>query len=180
MNYVVTPLERIAGDRLRTTVSPALRRALVALGGAAIALGLLLGTEAMRFTRLERIGSGYASRITAIAARVHQAQAVEHDVAHLRSVNVRIASIRRSGDVGANELAAFGNALPADVWLTAVHRDGQAFAIDGGGRTLSAIASAVDALERLPSYATVRLVSLRAQGSGSAEVSYSIVLERRR
>jgi hypothetical protein len=179
-NYLVTPLERIVGHPIQIAISPAPRRVLVILGGAAVALGLLLALEAARLAQVERIGTGYANRDAAISARVEQAKAVRRDVEQLRSFDDRISSIRRTGDVTANEFAMFGNALPVDVWLTAVHGDGRALALDGQGRTLTSIASAVGALARLPHYAAARLVSLRTQGPGSTEVSYSIVLERRR
>lgn len=179
-NYLVTPLERIVGRPIRVAISPAPRRVLIAFGGVAVALGLLLAVEAARLADVERIGAGYANRVTAMAARVEQAQAMQRDVEHLRWFDARISSIRRTGDISANEFATFGNALPVEVWLTAVHGDGRTLALDGGGRTLTSIASAVAALQRLPQYAAARLVSLRTQGPGRAEMSYSIVLEHRR
>jgi hypothetical protein len=179
-NYLVTPLERVLGRSIQIAISAAPRRVLVAFGGVAVALGLLLAVEALRLADIERIGTAYENRVTAIAARVERAKAVQRDVEHLRAFDARISSMRRSGDMSANEFAMFGNALPVDVWLTAVHSEGRALALDGEGRTLTSIASAVAALERLPQYAAARLVSLHTQGPGSVEMSYTIVLEHRR
>jgi Tfp pilus assembly protein PilN len=91
----------------------------------------------------------------------------------------QLASVRRSGDVRANEIAALGNQLPEDVWLTALRKDGDAIDIEGGSGRLNTVAAALAALSRLPQYTEARLVAVHGEAARS-EVTYSIVLERRR
>lgn len=175
INYLVTPVERLVGNRLR--LLPAFRRPLMALGAALALLGILLGIEATRLDHLHREAAATETRIAALADVVRQVRAVEQDVARLRALGVRIAAIRRSGDIAANEIASVGNALPADVWLTSLRRDGATIAIDGGARSVTAIATALDPLAHLSG--TARLASARMP-PGSRELRYSVVLEPRR
>ena len=178
INYLVAPSERIFGRALRSAGSPALRLPLLALAGAVASLGVPYYVETVRLQDLERVGTGYQLRLAESEVAVQRVRSLERDVARLRRLSDEVASIRRSGDVHANELAALGNQLPGDVWLTALRKDGEALDIEGGGGRLSTVAAAIAALARLPHYSGPRLVAVRREAAGPG-VSYALVLERR-
>lgn len=179
INYLIAPSERIFGHALRFAVSPPLRLPLIALAGALASLGLPYCVEAARWHHLERAGVAYEMRLAATELDVRQVRRLERDVARLRVMSGEVASIRRSGDVRANEIAALGNQLPSDAWLTALRKDGEALAVEGGGARLSTVAAAIATLARLPQYVGARLVAVHGEAA-RPEVTYSIVLERRR
>ena len=87
-------------------------------------------------------------------------------------------AVRRSGTVRANEVAAIGNALPPDAWLTGMRFDPASIAIEGHGARMRAIAETLDALARVHGVTAARLVSARRDAMRS-DVIYAIALERR-
>ena len=177
INYLVAPSERIFGPAFRAAVSRPLRLPLVALGGALASLGLPYCAETARLQQLEHAGAAYQMHIAATALDVGRVRILERDVARLRGLSDELASIRRSGDVRANEIAVLGNQLPGDVWLTALRKDGEALDVEGGSGRLSMVAATIAALARLPQYSGARLVAVRSEAA-RPEVTYSIVLER--
>lgn len=179
INYLITPSERLFGHALRLAVPRPLRLPLVALAGALAALGLPYCVEMVRLQDLEKVGGAYEMSVAATVLDVRQVRVLERDVARLRVLSDEVASIRRSGDVHANEIAALGNELPTDAWLTALRKDGEALDVEGGGGRLTTVAAAMAALARLPQYSGARLVAVHAEAA-LPEVTYSIVLERRR
>ena len=142
-------------------------------------LALPYAVETTRLHQLERVGAALEAHLAAIALEVRRVHGLARDVSKLRSLSDEIGSIRRSGEVGANEVAALGNELPRDAWLTALRRDGEAFDVEGTTQRVSTVAATIAALARLPRYSGARLVAVRGEASGPA-VSYSIVLEQRR
>jgi len=179
INYLITPTERIFGRALRFAVAPRLRPPLVAIAGALASLSVPCCVEMTRLHHLEQTGVEYEMRLASAAIDVRQVHGLEREVTRLRFMSDQLASVRRSGDVRANEIAALGNQLPEDVWLTALRKDGDAIDIEGGSGRLNTVAAALAALSRLPQYAEARLVAVHGEAARS-EVTYSIVLERRR
>ncbi len=179
INYLIVPSDRIFGNVARHALSPALRPPLVALGALIASLGLLYGIEATRLHHFERAAAAYEAQLTATALEVQRVHRLAADVLRLRALNDEVASIRRSGDIRANEIAALGNDLPSDAWLTALRKDGDALDLEGGGRRLGTVGAAITALARLPQYGGARLVAIHGEPA-RAGVTYSIVLERPR
>ena len=106
-------------------------------------------------------------------------RAIEGDLARLRRLGERIDTIRRSGPLRAGEIAALGDRLPAGAWLTSLHADRAALALEGRGARIEAVAAAVAGLTQLPSYGGVRLLSVREDPAGRG-VSYALALDARR
>lgn len=179
INYIIAPTERIFGYALRPAVTPPLRTPVAAVVGAFMFLALPYAVETTRLHHLERSGAALEAHLAATALEVRRVHGLARDVSKLRSLSDEISSIRRSGEVGANEIAALGNQLPRDAWLTALRRDGAALDVEGITPRVSTVAAAIAALARLPRYTGARLVAVRGEAPGSA-VSYSIVLEPRR
>ncbi len=179
INYLVSWSERSIGLALPTGISPALRIPLIALGAAMALVALLWAVQTTRLRAAERDGTVYANRLAAADMSAARVRVLEHDVAQLRSLSDRVAHIRGSGDAQASEIAALGNRLPNDVWLTSLRVDRGVLALEGRSARLVAVGTAMDALAGLPGYAGARLVAVRAEPARSG-VTYSLELERRR
>ncbi len=179
INYLVAPGERIFGDALHSAASPRLRLALVIVGGALASLGLPYGVESARLHDLETAAAANQTQLARSAAGVTQVRSLERDVTRLRALDGVIGTLRRAGRLGADEIAELGDALPSDAWLTALRKNGEGFELDGGSTRLATVAATIAALSRLPRYADARLVSA-FETEARRQVSYSIVLERRR
>ena len=179
INYIAAPLERLVGSRIRSALSPELRSPLAALGAALAVLGVLLGVQAARLERLQRVADTTQERVTALAGDLARARAAQSDLVRLRLTIERAVSVRRSGDVAANEIAAIGNALPEGAWLTALRRTDAGTAIDGASSSLQVVAASLELLTHLTGVSAARLASVHGV-SGSDELSYSIVLDARR
>jgi Tfp pilus assembly protein PilN len=179
INYLVAPGERLFGDTLRSAASPRLRLAVVAIGGALASLVLPYCAESTRLHELESAASAYRTELADIAVDVGRVRGLERNIAKLRAVSDEVVAIRRSGGMRADEIAELGNALPSESWLTALRRDGEALEVQGGSARLSTVAATIAALARLSRYSGARLVSAYG-GESRPQVSYSIVLERRR
>lgn len=179
INYLVAPSERLFGDVVGRLATPSVRLAAATVGGAVLALAVPAGIESARLHELERVGAAYEARLAETALDAARVRRLERDVARLRALDDELLSVRRSGGASADEIAALGNALPGDTWLTTLRRDGDGLDVEGTGDRMRSVASALAELARLPRYATARLVSAYGT-SGGAKVNYAIVLERRR
>ena len=179
INYLVSWSERRLGIALSPPRSPAPRPAGVAFGASLALMAALWGVEEARLRAADGIGAGYVERLAASALDVARERAVERDVQRLRDLRDRIAVIRRSGAVSAGEIAALGNQLPADAWLTSLHADRAALMLEGRSARLSAVGTTISALVHLPAYEGARLVAIH-QDPRHAGVTYAIALETRR
>jgi len=179
INYLVSWSERYAGITLPAALAPELR-APVAVLACSLALVAVLGAvQHARFAAVERDGAEYARRLAATQATVARVRAVESEVARLRALDARIREIRRSGPARASEIAALGNRLPADAWLTAVRADRTALTLEGHGARLSAVGRTIASLAALPPYAGARLVSVH-EDPVRRGVTYALALDPRR
>jgi Tfp pilus assembly protein PilN len=175
INYLPSWSERHIGIAL-PVVAAELRTALAALAGAVALAGVLWGLQATRLRAAERDGVAYAERLAATQLDVVRVRALERDVERLRALGERVAMIRGSGALRANEIAALGNQLPADAWLTALRADRGSLTVEGHGARLSAVGTAIASLAALPAYRTARLVAVHQDPLRSG-VTYALSLE---
>ena len=91
----------------------------------------------------------------------------------------RVASVRRSGAQRAGEIAALGNRLPPDAWLTSLRADRIALTLEGHGARIGTVGTAIAGLAHLPPYTGVRLLSVR-EDSARSGVTYAIALDQPR
>jgi Tfp pilus assembly protein PilN len=129
-----------------------------------------------RLRAAEHDGAAYAERLTATQLDVARVRAVERDVDQLRTLGERVDAIRRSGALRANEIAALGNRLPADAWLSSLRADSGTLAIEGHGARLAAVGTAIASLAALPAYRTARLVAVH-EDPVRFGVTYALSLE---
>jgi hypothetical protein len=179
IDYVTTWTERHAGVTVRLTVAPSLRAPLTVLACSLALVAVLWAVQHVRLLNAERDGAGYAGRLAAAETGLVRVRSVERDVVRLRALAGRVAAIRRSGSRRADEIAALGNRLPPDAWLTSLHADRVAVTVEGRGARLGTVGSAIAALAHLPPYAGVRLLSVR-EDAARAGVDYALALDQPR
>jgi Tfp pilus assembly protein PilN len=176
INYVVTRSERLFGVALPTTVAVRLRRPLAALAGALLLVGALHGVQQARLADAARTAAFDAERLAATDGAVRRVRAVEHDVGRLRALVARVNDIQGSGPLHAAALAAIGDRLPSDAWLSAIRAEHGGFALEGRGARLSAVGATLGALATLPAAGGARLLAVHGDRD-QAGVSYAIALE---
>jgi Tfp pilus assembly protein PilN len=176
INYLPSWSERHIGIALPSLVAAELRAPLAAFAGSLALTGVLWGVQGTRLHAAERAGAAYAEQLTARQADVARVRAVERDVARLQTLAERVETIRRSGTLRANEIAALGNRLPADVWLSSLRADRGTLAVEGRGARLGAVGTAIASLASLPAYRTARLVAIHQEPMRSG-VTYALALE---
>ncbi len=178
INYLVTRGERLIGVPLPTTVAPPLRPPLLALACSLLAVGALHGVQHARLADAARSAAVDAERLAATDAAVRRVRTVENDVVRLRALERRVAEIRRSGALRASAVAAIGNRVPNDAWLSAIRAEHGGFALEGRGASLSAVGTTLTALAVLPAAAGARLLDVHGDRDHTG-VSYAIGLETR-
>ena len=178
IDYLPSWSERRLGVAL-PAIDAELRAPLVAFTGAIALAGVLWGVQAARFHAAEADGAVYAERLAATELDVARVRAVERDVARTVALAERIAAIRRSGALRANEIAALGNQLPANVWLSSLRADRDTLAVEGHSARLSAVGATIASLATLPAYRATRLVAVHEDPLRSG-VTYALSLEPKR
>jgi Tfp pilus assembly protein PilN len=178
INYLLSWSERHTGIAL-PAFAPALRVPLGVFACAVTLVFVLWAVQHARLASLESRGADDARRLAAAEVDLGRVRAVERDVARFHLLGERIDAIRHSGPLHAGEIAALGDRLPAGAWLTSLHADRAALALEGRAARIEAVAAAVAALTELPSYSGAHLLSVREDPAGRG-VSYALALEARR
>ena len=176
INYLSSWSERHLGVALPSPITAELRAPMASLAGAIALAGVLWAVQQTRLHAAEHDGAAYAERLSATQLDVARVRAVEHDVELLRMLGDRVDAIRRSGALRANEIAALGNRLPADAWLSSLRADRGMLALEGHGTRLAAVGTAISSLAALPAYRTARLVAVHEDPVRSG-VTYALSLE---
>lgn len=178
VDYLVSPFERIAGFAMPELPAP-LRRPLLALGASLIVVSSFSTLEELRLRAALADGDRFAQSAAAAAASAARVRALATDVERLRALTDRIDSMRASGASNADALAAIGNGVPRDAWLSAVRIDRGAYTLEGRTGRLGAVSATMSALGALRPFAGAKLLAVRREGT-SDDVTYSIALEPRR
>jgi Tfp pilus assembly protein PilN len=176
INYLRSWSERRIGIALPSLVAAELRGPLAAFAGSLALTGVLWGVQDTRLHGAERAGAAYAERLAATQGDVARVRAVEREAARLQTLSERVETLRRSGALRANEIAAIGNRLPADVSLSSLRADRGTLAVEGRGARLAAVGTTIASLALLPAYRTARLVAVHEEPMRSG-VTYALVLE---
>jgi Tfp pilus assembly protein PilN len=176
INYLPSWSERHIGVALPPVVAPELRAPLAAFAGALALAGVLWGLQSTRLHAAEADGAVYAERLAATQPEIARVRAIERDVDRLEALGERVATIRRSGTLRANEIATLGNRLPPDAWLSSLRADRGTLAVEGHGARLAAVGSAIASLAALPAYGAARLVAVH-EDPVRAGVTYALSLE---
>ena len=179
INYLPSWSERHIGVALPLAITAEFRAPLVALAGAIALAGLLWVVQATRLHAAERDGATFAERLAAMQIDVARVRAVTRDVERFRALDERVEALRRSGAAHANEIAALGNQLPPDAWLSSLRADRGTLALEGHGARLAAVGTTIASLAALPAYGAARLVAVHEDPVRSG-VTYALSLEPRR
>jgi Tfp pilus assembly protein PilN len=177
INYLVSPFERFAGTT-PALPAPHLRRPLAALAASIALVAAAWCTQAVRLNAARSDGARYAQRLAAVEGQVAHVRALQRDLIRLRTIANRISHLRASGSARASEIAALGNRLPPDAWLTSLHIDRAAVSVEGRSARLGGVGSAMTSLAALPRFESARLVAVHSDPV-HAGVTYAIALERK-
>jgi Tfp pilus assembly protein PilN len=175
INYLPSWSERYIGVAL-PPVTAELRAPMASLAGAIALAGVLWAVQDTRLRTAEHDGAVYAERLAATQLDVARVRAVERDVERLRTLAERVGRIRRSGALRANEIAALGNRLPADAWLSSLRADRGTLALEGHSTRLTVVGTTIASLAALPAYRAARLVAVHEDPARSG-VTYALSLE---
>ncbi len=176
VNYLPSWSERRIGVALPSLITAELRGPIVAFAGSLALAGALWGAQAARLTAAEGAGAAFAVQLASMQADVARIRVIEQDVARMQALDERVAAIRGSGAVRANEIAALGNRLPPDIWLSSLRADRGALALDGRASALAAVGTTIASLAASSAYRAARLVAIH-QEPARAGVTYAITLE---
>jgi hypothetical protein len=138
-----------------SALAPVLRRFTVRdeehppLAAFAGTLALIVGLSAIEHARLVSVEGDLAHDRT----RLIQS---DRDVARLKRLDVtleqerretlEISRIRASGTLHANEIAAIGNRLPSDTWVSVIRHNDSSLTLEGQARRVEAVGAALIAL----------------------------------
>jgi Tfp pilus assembly protein PilN len=175
-NYASSRLERTAGAAFASR-RPRSRGSSIALCAALLFVAGVVTVQTLRLRVVEGDAATLAARRATLQDALGGLHGAEAEVRRLATVVAADRAVRRSGTLRANEVAAIGNALPADAWLTGLRIDAAHVAIEGRSARMHAVADALDALGRVRGVASVRLMSARRDATRS-DVGYAIALER--
>jgi Tfp pilus assembly protein PilN len=176
INYLPSWSERHIGVTLRSPLTAELRAPVTALAGALALAAVLWGVQELRLRAAAQDGAAYAERLAATQTDVARVRALERDVDRLRMLAERVDTVRRSGALRANEIAALGNRLPADAWFDSLRADRGTLAVEGHGARLATVGMTIASLAALPAYRTARLVAIHDDPLRSG-VTYALSLE---
>lgn len=178
VNYVVTPFEKAIGTRTFAAVPAALAPSLRSVAAALLAVAAMAAVQERRIAAARVEGAVAAARLARADARTVRVHALARERDRLRALAEHVAAVERSGPAWASEIAAIGNGVPRDVWLSSLHVQAGNVAIEGRGARLAAVGTAMAALVRVPAFGAARLLSVRENDDRSG-ISYAIELERR-
>jgi len=174
INYLRSPSERLFGVPLR--VGAHARAPLAALGTAMLLVATVWFLEEARLGAAQRAGIDAAAHLRSIAPELARTRALEAEVARLRALDRLVDELARSGTRSASRLALLGNRLPREAWLTTIRVQGRDIALEGRGAKFATVGNALATLQRLPGYASARLLTVRRDAL-HADVVYAIALE---
>jgi Tfp pilus assembly protein PilN len=178
-NYLRSSSERITSTLVPLALPAPLRRPLAALLGALALIALVHVVQQARLGVATEEAHTLEERLRSTERRLARVRDLENEVSRLDALSDRIAALRRSGAVAANELATIGNGVPQDAWLSAIHTAPDGYGIDGSGARLADVGRTMISIARLHAFSGARLVAIH-QDSARAAVRYSILLERAR
>ena len=164
----------VAAPRLPASI----RRPLLAIVAAVALVGLLWAVEELRLRDAQQDGARFAARAAGAATAAGRVRAVAREVERLRGLTGRIDAMRASGSRDADNIAAIGNGIPSDAWLSNLRVDRGAYTIDGRTTRLATVSATMSALAALPPFAGARLLAVR-RNAGRDDVTYTIALEPR-
>lgn len=177
-NYLVSPWERLFGIAPPSSIAPHLRLPLFALVAAVVLVGISWAVQDVRLRAARADGDALTVRLAALDGEVARTRTLQRGIERLRALDAHLAEIRRSGAARASTIAALGNELPHDAWLTSVRVEHGAIEVEGRGARLATVGAAMRALAKLPAFAAARLLAVHGDAA-HASVTYAIALEAR-
>ena len=171
LNY--GPAPRFAAP-FAIVAEPRVRRACMAAGAALIVIAATVIIQAVRIDAATREQSDLTERLATLDVSVSPIRVMAREVTRFDAIETRVRDLRASARASANAVAALGNRLPHDVWLTALRAGPQSIALDGRSAHLASLAAAMTSL-RASSERQARLINV-AVDPARGGLSYAIVV----
>lgn len=178
VNYVVTPFEKAIGMRVPAAVPHALRPPLLAFAAALLAVAAMGAVQERRLAAARFDGAVAAAHLARADAQTARVRALARERDRLRAQAAHVDAVERSGAAWASEIAAIGNGVPREVWLSSLHVQSGSIALEGRGTRLAAVGATMAALVRVRAFGAARLLSVR-ENDDRRGIGYAIELERR-
>jgi Tfp pilus assembly protein PilN len=174
-DYLVSRWERLLGVAPPTVVPQTLRGPLIAF---IASLGLIASLGIVQAVRLDYARHDVdiaTQRLARDEAALRQLDAVELEIRQLRALDREIDRISQTGVHGTSAVAAIGNQIPHDAWLSSIRRERDGYVLEGGARHVSTVSRTLAALAALHGTGPARLVSL-AEAPAGRGFRYAITL----
>jgi Tfp pilus assembly protein PilN len=177
ITYLIAPSERLLGVRVSAVVAPSLRRPAATAAFALLLVGLLHGVEESRLAAAIRDGRTANERLQQARANAVSVDEASAELERLGALERRAVQLRESGIARASEVAALGNVLPRDAWLSAIRFDAKGYELEGSVTELAVVGATIAAVTTLRGVSSARLAAVRADRE--RHVTYSITVQRR-
>ncbi|HTJ26563.1 MAG TPA: PilN domain-containing protein [Candidatus Limnocylindria bacterium] len=175
IDYLVSRWELLLGVAPPAAVPRTLRDPLIALLASLVLLGVLAGVQAARLAHARRDVEIVRQRLAQDDSALRRLDALEVEVRRLHAIDGEIDRIAEAGAHSVSAVAAIGNRIPKDAWLSSIRRDHDGYVLEGSARRLSLVSRTLAALAALPATGRARLVSVQDAPAGRG-VGYAITL----
>ncbi len=173
INYLLTRSEQLTGIPLRDLIPFSLRGPVLALSGALVLVGVLHGLQSARLGAATRDGNAIVTRTALVERQLDGVRSLERETLALRQLATTVSALQHSGAARASELAAIGNRLPNDAWLTSIRVERGGYALDGHCVRLASVGTTMAALALR---GTARLIGVREDPTRHG-VTYSLAVD---
>jgi Tfp pilus assembly protein PilN len=154
---------------------PHLRRILRAAGCAVVAIAAVAAIESVRYVAAARDDDAAVAELATREGDARNVQEIAREVDRLTALAAHVDALRASAPRGAAEIAAIGDRLPPDVWLSAVRIRPDAIELEGHTTRLAAIPDALTSLAGARGRSRAHLTMLQANRARGG-VDYALVL----
>jgi hypothetical protein len=177
-NYRQSAFERLIGRRPRIEVDQRLRSSLIAVALAVFVVVAVAAAEGRRLALLDADLAALHDRIVVAEQADARDGRVRRTVLAERRVRDAVLDAQRDGIVVANTIARIGNELPPQTWLTGLHDDHTGtWSVAGRSTQIDQIGATLEAIGRLDSASSARLVSITASGRRGRMLDFTIAWE---
>jgi Tfp pilus assembly protein PilN len=175
IDYLVSRWERLLGVAPPTVVPQTLRGPLIAFIASLGLIAILGIVQAFRLGDARHDVEVATLRLARDEAALRQLDGVELEIRQLRALDREIDRIAQTGAHSTSAVAAIGNQIPHDAWLSSIRRERDGYVLEGGARHLSTVSRTLAALAALQKTGRAQLVSL-AEAPESRGFRYAITL----
>jgi Tfp pilus assembly protein PilN len=170
-NFLEQAPASLAARVAEVELTPAARRALLALLFAVAFLAVTAGVERLRLANALDVAQTEETRLRRSDESVRTLRASIETVAQLNAIARRVREVQSSGAGRAREIAEIGARLPHDVWLTSLSSDDAGVTLKGSAHDFAALGRAIARLSAAGAFGAPQLAGSRLRDSERADGS---------